>query len=123
MSEKYFLVVIVLAVLYILFRRAGQISQKAAAEYLKNGALVLDVRSAAEFESGHLTQAINMPLDQIEALASVEVKDKSRVMLLHCQSGIRSRSATKRLANVGYTNVFNLGSYERAFRIASGRRL
>jgi len=119
----YFYVVLALALLYIIYRRSGQIPRKAAAEHLKNGALVIDVRSAAEFDSGHLSQAINMPVDEIETFATSQVKDKHRVLLLHCQSGIRSGMATKRLARIGYSNVFNLGSYERAFRIVSGRNL
>jgi len=121
MNPMYFVIVLLLAVLYIFYKRSGQIPKKAAAEYLKNGALVIDVRSVAEFESGHLVQAINMPLDEIEACAPSLVKDKSQVLLLHCQSGIRSRMAVQRLAAIGYTKVFNLGSYERAFRVVCGK--
>lgn len=123
MDPIYLYVVLALAVLYIFYKRSGQIPRKAAVEYLKNGALVIDVRSAAEFEAGHLSQAINMPVDDIETFATSQVKDKGRVLLLHCQSGIRSQMASKKLAKIGYLNAFNIGSYERAFRIVSGRNL
>jgi phage shock protein E len=116
-----FLVILVLAIAYIYMKRAGQISSKEAQEYLRNGAMVIDVRSMNEFESGHLMQAYNMPLDRIEVLAPSTVKDRNKVLLLHCATGVRSNMAKKRLEGIGYKNVFNLGSYERAGKIVMGR--
>ena len=52
-----------------------------------------------------------------------QVKDKGKVLLLHCQSGVRSKTAKERLERIGYKNVFNMGSYERAFKIVTGRSL
>ena len=49
------------------------------------------------------------------------VKDKNKVLLLHCTTGIRSNLAKKRLIALGYKNAFNLGSYDRAEKIVSGR--
>jgi phage shock protein E len=98
----------------------GQISVAAAAEHLKHGALVIDVRSPAEFSSAHLRQAINMPLPEIEQLIAGQVKDKNQVLLLHCQSGGRSGAAKKKLAALGYAEAYNLGSYDRAARIVGG---
>jgi rhodanese-related sulfurtransferase len=45
------------------------------------------------------------------------VKDKNQVLLLHCQSGMRSGVAKSRFKGLGYPNVFNLGSYARASHI------
>ncbi|MDE3186024.1 MAG: rhodanese-like domain-containing protein [Acidobacteriota bacterium] len=114
-------IVVALLVLFFLLKRAGQISRKAAAEHLKHGAMVIDVRTAAEYTAGHLPKAINMPLSEIEALVPRKVQDKNRVLLLHCQSGSRSGVAKRRLVAMGYTNTFNLGSYNRATQIVSGR--
>ena len=113
------IILIALAVLIapLLLKRMSQISASAAADHLKHGALVIDVRSASEFSAGHLRAAINIPLDQIEALVPRRVKDKNQVLLLHCQSGTRSSMAKKKLAALGYTQAFNLGSYDRAARI------
>lgn len=94
--------------------KGGQISTKDAAAYLKKGALVIDVRSSSEFNSGHLTNAINIPLDEVSTGVPQRVKDRSQVLLLHCQSGMRSGVAQKKLISLGYTNTFNLGSYSRA---------
>lgn len=105
----------------ILLKRTGQISSEEAQAYLKSGALVIDVRTPSEFSSGHLPSAINLPLDQIEAALPLRVKDKSQVLLLHCQSGMRSGAAKKKLKALGYSNVFNLGSYGRAEGIVGNR--
>jgi phage shock protein E len=112
---------IILAVFlaFFLLKRASQISAKEALAHMKSGALVIDVRTPSEFSSGHLPSAINLPLDQIETALPRRVKDKSQALLLHCQSGMRSGVAKKKLIAQGYSNVFNLGSYDRAERIVS----
>jgi phage shock protein E len=114
------IVVAVLALFYLL-KRSGQISLKDAAEYLKNGALVIDVRTPAEFASRHLANAINLPLDDLEAALPRRVRDKNQVLLLHCESGMRSGVAKKRALAMGYPNAFNLGSYGRAAQIVGSR--
>jgi len=114
------IVVAVLAVIFLL-KRSGQISAKDAAAHLKQGALVIDVRSAAEYSSGHLPNAINLPLGEIESSLPRRVRDKDQVLLLHCQSGMRSGVAKKKLHEMGYRNAFNLGSYGRAAQIVSGK--
>jgi len=114
------LVVVVLAA-YWLARRLGQISAKSARAYLLQGALIVDVRSNAEFQAGHLPHAIHIPLDEIETLTARRVKDKQKVLLLHCASGIRSGMARRRLIGMGYTRAFNLGSYSRAERIVGNK--
>jgi len=116
-----FIVVLVLALAYMLMKRSGQISSKEAGEYLKNGAMLIDVRSVNEFDSGHILQAYNIPLDRVDVLVPSAVKDKNKVLLLHCSTGVRSGLAKKKLEEMGYKNVFNLGSYERAGKIVMGR--
>lgn len=113
------IVLVVAVAIYSIWRRTNQISPGRAAAYLKGGALVIDVRSSAEFSSGHLPNAINLPLEEIEAALPRRVKDKNQVLLLHCQSGMRSGIAKTKLAGLGYANVFNLGSFARAARIVS----
>ncbi|MGB7769439.1 MAG: rhodanese-like domain-containing protein [Verrucomicrobiia bacterium] len=110
------IVAVVVAVVFAM-KRAGQISPGDALAHLKNGALVIDVRRAGEFNSGHLPAAINLPLAEIETALPRQVKDKNQVLLLHCQSGMRSGLAKNKLESLGYTNVFNLGSLARARNI------
>lgn len=114
MNWTTILIIAVMVAAFLLVAKGGQISTKAAASYLKKGAQVIDVRSPGEFKSGHLTNAINIPLDEITATVPQRWPDKSQVLLLHCQSGMRSGVAQKKLAGLGYTNSFNLGSFGRA---------
>jgi len=102
-------------------KRRGQISEKDARTHLNNGALLVDVRTPSEFNSGHLPHAVNVPLDQIEAKLPPRMKDKDQPVLLHCQSGMRSGVAVKKLKSLGYGNAFNLGSYGRAARTINHR--
>jgi phage shock protein E len=105
-----------------LFRHAGLISAKKARTHLKNGALVVDVRTVGEFVSGHLPIAVNLPVNELETSMTSYVKDKKQVILVHCQSGIRSSIAKKKLKAMGYANTFNLGTYARATQIVNGKQ-
>ena len=89
-----------IVVLYWL-RHRGQLSANDARRYLRNGALLIDVRTPAEFNAGHVPAAKNFPLDQIAAKLPSIVEDKNQPILLHCQSGRRSGIATKQLRNLG----------------------
>ena len=114
---------IIAAIVAVIFmiKKSSQISPKDALACLKNGALVIDVRSPGEFGSGHLATAINIPLDEIETALPKRVKDKNQVLLLHCASGMRSGVAKQKLKGMGCANVFNLGSYGRAAKIVNSQ--
>ena len=114
MNWTTILVIAAIVVIVFMIKKTGQISSKDALEKLKNGALLIDVRSPGEFSAGHLAKAINIPLDEIESAVPKRVKDKNQVLLLHCASGMRSSMAKSKLIGMGYTNAFNLGGYGRA---------
>ncbi|NYA25614.1 rhodanese-like domain-containing protein [Haemophilus haemolyticus] len=72
----------------------------------------IDVRSAEEFNSGHLQNAINIPHDQIiEGIKAVN-SDKNAPINLYCRSGRRAEVALNELKKAGYTNVTNHGGYD-----------
>jgi len=119
MNWKTTLIIAAVVAVIFMIKKSGQISAKDALQKLKNGALVIDVRGPGEFNSGHLPVAVNIPLDEIETELPRLVKDKDQVLLLHCQSGMRSGMAKSKLIGMGYTNAFNLGSYGRAREIVS----
>jgi phage shock protein E len=121
MSLTSLLVVLAVFVAIYLLKRSGQVSSKEALAYLRSGALVIDVRTPGEFSSGHLPGAINFPLDEIDTELPGRIKDRRQVLLLHCQSGMRSGAAMKKLKAIGYLNVFNLGSYGRAAQIVESK--
>jgi phage shock protein E len=96
------------------------VSSNAAKQYLRSGALVIDVRGSDEYASGHLPGTINIPLGELSARIGKVSPEKNRVILLHCLSGGRSGMAAGTLKSLGYTNAYNLGSYSRAEAILSG---
>lgn len=118
----YFIGLAVLVAL-IRMRRSGEVPKKEAEELVKNGAIIVDVRNPDEFQRGHLSQAYNMPLGNVESLMMAKFKDHEKPILVHCQSGIRSKRAKDKLERAGYKHVYDMGSYERAFKIVSGRSL
>jgi phage shock protein E len=120
MNWQSVLIFSVVLLVLVVVRRIGLIPARAAREHLRHGAVVVDVRSEAEFASGHLPQAINIPVHEIENVAPERFANREQVLLLHCQSGMRSGVAKKRLLMLGYANVFNLGSYSRAAGIVRG---
>lgn len=101
-------------------KRMSFVSAKVARKHLAAGALVIDVRSPEEYRSGHVENAVNVPLGELRESLPRRAKDKSQVLLLHCLSGTRSGMAKRQLKGMGYQNVFNLGSYGRAKQIVSG---
>lgn len=106
---------------FLLIRRGKQISARDAKEFLKQGAVIIDVRSAGEYTAGHLQKAINIPLSEIETAITRKTKDHDQVLLVHCQSGARSGAAVKKLHALGYEKAYNLGSYGRAAQIVGAR--
>ena len=80
------------------------------AELVKQGAIILDVRSASEYASGHIKGAINIPVDQL-ANKLQQLKDKDKPIITCCASGMRSASAKNILVGKGYTQVHNGGGW------------
>lgn len=104
----------------LVFKRMSFISPDEARKFLRQGALVVDVREAGEYRGEHLPKAVNIPLGELRSSLTRRVTDKNQVLLLHCLSGTRSGIAKRQLKSMGYANVFNLGSYGRAEKILSG---
>jgi len=105
---------IALLLVLVVMKRRGKIPAPKAEELLRAGAMLVDVRSPAEFQGGHLKGAVNVPLDEVEQRIPKMVADKSQVILLHCQSGMRSGMAQRKLRALGYAEAWNLGSYGQA---------
>lgn len=98
-------------------KRLTLVGAETAREWLRKGALVIDVRSEQEFRGGHLSEAENIPLNRLRDEITRLAPSKEQPLLLHCLSGTRSGMGTAMLKKMGYRNVFNLGSYGRAGKI------
>jgi phage shock protein E len=85
-----------------------------ARKQLAAGAKLVDVRTVEEYQAKHLTNAVNIPVDSIKTGITNCTLNKRQAILLHCRTGRRSGIAEKELRAIGYTNVFNIGSYEQA---------
>ena len=79
-------------------------------ELIKQGAIILDVRSKGEFAGGHIKNAINIPVDQLNNNL-LKLKDKNKCIVCCCASGMRSGTAKRILESQGYQAVFNGGSW------------
>ena len=73
------------------------------------GYIILDVRSEAEYNEGHVPGAIVIPDGEIRSRAEVELPDKDQLILVYCRSGRRSKAAAEALIEMGYTNVKDFG--------------
>ena len=71
--------------------------------------IILDVRTAAEFDEKHIPGAINIPNEAIGTDAIPELPDKDQLILVYCRSGNRSKQASEKLVKLGYTNVVEFG--------------
>lgn len=78
-------------------------------ELLKNGATIVDVRSKAEYQGGHIIGSINIPLDTLNSHQTKLKKDKA--IITCCASGTRSASAKSILKLKGYPAVYNGGGW------------
>lgn len=75
----------------------------------QQGAVIIDVRTAGEFNSGHIKGSINIPLDSIR-LKINDIKKKGKPVITCCASGMRSGSATSILKQAG-VEAYNGGSW------------
>lgn len=73
-----------------------------------NKAVLLDVRTIQEYKEGHIPNSKNIPVQQINEIASV-VTDKNTPLYVYCRSGARSGRAASTLKNMGYANAVNIG--------------
>lgn len=88
-----------------------QISQEEAKEMMDTQeVLILDVREQDEYDSGHIPDALLLPVGSITEDSAAEViPEKDTTVLVYCRSGNRSKTAAKTLAGLGYTNIYEFG--------------
>lgn len=88
--------------------RSGRVAPGEAARLVRDGALLLDVRSEAEFAEGHLPGAISAPIDAVRA-QPLSFASLDQPVVVYCRSGARSALAARALRLAGCKHVFNLG--------------
>jgi rhodanese-related sulfurtransferase len=71
--------------------------------------LLIDVRSPAEHEKGHIAGCINIPLDLLSRKITQVAKHKKMKIFVYCRSGVRGYRAKDILMSMGYEDVTNIG--------------
>lgn len=69
---------------------------------------IVDVRSPQEFSEGRISNAINIPLYDLNKKAEILLSNKEELIVLYCTCGIRSKKAYEILEEKGYTNIYSL---------------
>jgi rhodanese-related sulfurtransferase len=82
-------------------------------------AVVVDVCSPDEYAAGHVSQAKNVPIGELENRLPQVVKNKSLPVLMVCASGIRSKRAVATAQKLGYEKAYSLAGGMGAWRAAS----
>ena len=80
------------------------------AQLVKDGSIILDVRSKGEYAGGHIKGSINISVDQLAGNLH-KLKDKTKPVITCCASGMRSASAKSILKANGFTEVYNGGGW------------
>ena len=88
-----------------------QITQEEAKDMMDTqDVIVLDVREQYEFDAGHIPGAVLLPVGTItKDTAAAVIPKLDSVVLVYCRSGNRSKTASKALVDLGYTNVYEFG--------------
>ena len=71
--------------------------------------IILDVRTFEEYNEGHIPNAICIPNETIDKNVVEKLPNKEQLILIYCRSGNRSKQATEKLLNLGYTNLVEFG--------------
>ncbi len=87
-----------------------------AVRLMNQGALLVDVRSQAEFDSGHIIDARHVPQDQVGQAGESLKRLKEKVVITCCESGMRSGAAARVLKAQGFAKVVNLRGGLQAWR-------
>ena len=71
--------------------------------------ILLDVRREDEYAEGHIPGAINIANEEIGSDRPEGLPDLNQIIFVYCRSGRRSKEASKKLADLGYTQVYEFG--------------
>ncbi len=89
----------------------AQIAQEEAINMMEesNDYLIVDVRTQEEYDQGHIPGAICIPNENIGIGQPEELTDLNQILFIYCRSGRRSKEAAQKLAEIGYTQVYEIG--------------
>ena len=71
------------------------------------GVVIIDVRTAGEFNEGHIANAINIDVESMQFDGEIAALDKDVTYALYCRSGNRSSVAAGKMSDAGFTSILN----------------
>ncbi|MBE6114046.1 MAG: rhodanese-like domain-containing protein [Erysipelotrichaceae bacterium] len=88
-----------------------QMSMNDAMDLMENESdyVILDVRTLEEYNEKHILGAMNIPNESIGTEEIDALPDKEQLIFVYCRSGNRSRQASEKLVELGYTNIIEMG--------------
>jgi rhodanese-related sulfurtransferase len=89
-------------------QKFAALSAAQAVRLMNQGALIIDLRPQEAFEAGHIGEARNLPVAELESQADSLKKWRDRPVITYCDSGVSGAGAARTLAKLGFTKVFNL---------------
>lgn len=92
------------------------VGKKKIKDALKNGAVIIDVRTPHEFDRGKVPGSVNIPVDRLHARID-KIKSMKKPVVLCCASGMRSAAAKNILTASGIREVYNGGNWESLLKI------
>ena len=90
---------------------ASSIDGQTAKMLVAEGAVLVDVRAPDFYAREHIRGAINVPVAQVEQRAAEVIKSLDTPVIVYCRTGKGSAQAAATLKRLGYTHVYDLGSY------------
>ena len=95
----------------MVYQSYRRISQEEAKEMMgrDDGHIIVDVRRQDEYDAGHIPGAILIPNESIGTEQPEELPDLDQIILIYCRSGNRSKEASHKLFDMGYTNIYEFG--------------
>ena len=105
--------IVVAGAAFLLLRPSGgggiqNVDAAGAQAAIDKGAQVVDVRTAGEYQMGHIPGAVNTPVDQLEAAA--QSWDKDATYVVYCATGQRSATAVETMKALGFKNIAHLSA-------------
>lgn len=90
------------------FDNRKDIKKEELDQYLKQDAILIDVRSPQEYREGHLNNAISIPFYQVRRNIERQIPNKNQLIILYCSTGHRGEEVQYTMQRMGYTNVYNV---------------
>ena len=109
MNTEHYIVLAVFLSFFLWRQLRNQRIKRKLPELMRQGAMIIDVRTRQEYLGGSNPKAINIPLDSIAQEASS--LNPHQVVIVCCASGVRSAMAEKILKDKGFKSVFNAGPW------------